>query len=197
MSGGRRRRKTRRIENLRLIEDIADNYAPSAATMIAETLNSYSLALGYLRSLVAEVPDGMLVFQPEGAPNHPAWVIGHLVYSFQALGGEIGLAPWLPADWEERYGTGSMPTNERNAYPGKDELLANLGDAERRIRERLLGMTEAELAQPLPDERYRTMFPTVGHAVLHILVGHAAIHVGQLTVWRRAVGLEPLRNTFL
>lgn len=165
--------------------------------MIAEILNSYSLTLGYLRRMVAEVPDDVLACQPEGVPNHPAWAIGHLVYSCQALGGEIGLAPWLTAGWGQRYGTGSSPTNDRQAYPGKDELLVALGDAENRIRERLLAMSEAELGRPLPDERYRTMFPTVGHAVLHILVGHAAIHVGQVTVCRRAVGFGPLLQNFV
>ena len=39
------------------------------------------------------------------------------------------------------------------------------------------------------------MFPTVGHAALHILVSHAASHVGQqLIVWRRVVGLGPMKG---
>ncbi|MGH7138811.1 MAG: DinB family protein, partial [Pirellulales bacterium] len=63
--------------------------------MIAEVLNSFSLTLSYLRRLMADVPDESLARQPNGAPNHPAWVMGHLVHSCEALGGEIGLAPWL------------------------------------------------------------------------------------------------------
>ena len=35
------------------------------------------------------------------------------------------------------------------------------------------------------------MFPTLGHALVHVLVGHTAAHVGQLADWRRAMGLPP------
>lgn len=53
-------------------------------------------------------------------------------------------------------------------------------------------MTDSELDSPLPDERYREVFPTLGHAVLHILTVHTAIHLGQISAWRRAMGLpEP------
>ena len=38
----------------------------------------------------------------------------------------------------------------------------------------------------------------IGHAVLHILVSHTAVHVGQITAWRRAMELpvmnEPLNQ---
>jgi hypothetical protein len=50
-------------------------------------------------------------------------------------------------------------------------------------------MSHTDLAQPLPDVRFRDQFPTVGHAVLHILAAHTALHIGQVIVWRRAMGL--------
>ena len=59
-------------------------------------------------------------------------------------------------------------------------------------------MGEAGLAKPLPDVRYRDRFPSIGYAAVHILSGHTALHLGQLTVWRRAMGLanvsEPLNE---
>ena len=94
--------------------------------MVDEVLNSYRLTLAYLRRLVADVPDVDLSRQPNGVANHPAWVMGHLPYSCQALGGELGLATRLPAQWEQLYGTGSIPTSDRSAYPSKEELLAAL-----------------------------------------------------------------------
>lgn len=59
-------------------------------------------------------------------------------------------------------------------------------------------MGDAGLAESLPDVRYRDKFPTIGHAVIHILSGHTALHLGQLTVWRHAMRLplvvEPLNQ---
>ena len=45
---------------------------------------------------------------------------------------------------------------------------------------------------PLPDEACRAIFPTLGHAVVHILGPHAAVHVGQISVWRRVMGFPAL-----
>ena len=77
--------------------------------MITETLNSYELHSEFLRRLVSDLDKDQMICQPVNVPNHPAWTIGHLVYSCQQIGGEIGLSPWLPTDWGEQFGTGSTP----------------------------------------------------------------------------------------
>lgn len=164
--------------------------------MIDEILRSYSLSLDFLRRLVADAPDESFAAQAHGAVNHPAWIIGHIIHSMQAIGGEIGLAPWLPTDWEHMFGTGSTPVASRDSYPNKDSLLDMLASAEERIKSRLSSIGEKGLAEPLPDVRYRDTFPTVGHAVLHILTSHTSVHIGQLTVWRRALGYGPLDQSF-
>jgi uncharacterized damage-inducible protein DinB len=165
--------------------------------VITEVLNSYRLTLAYLRRLLDDLPDEALARQPAELVNHPAWVIGHLVHSCEALAGELGFAGWLPPAWREQYGTGSVPTSDRSAYPAKAMLLAALADAESRIVSRLESLGDAQMAVPLPDERYRTTFPTLGHAVTHILTSHAAVHVGQLSAWRRAAGYPPLTKPFI
>ena len=162
--------------------------------MIAETLNSFTLTVGFLGRLVADVPDEMMSRQTAGVVNHPAWTIGHLIYSAEAIGGELGLPAWLPANWQQRFGTGSTP--QPTGYESRGELLSLFADARLRLRERLNELGELAMAQPLPDARYREKFPTLGHAVVHILTAHPASHVGQLVVWRRAMGLPPLGKVF-
>lgn len=164
--------------------------------MVAEVLNSYRLTLEYLHRLVADLPDERLARQPHGVVNHPAWIIGHLTHSCEAIAGELGLSSWLPDDWSRQFGTGSVPTADRSAYPAKAELLAALSDAQARVSDRLVVLGEAGMEVPLPDERYRAIFPTVGHAVVHILGGHAAMHEGQVSAWRRAAGYAPPSETF-
>jgi hypothetical protein len=165
--------------------------------VIPEIIHSYARALEFLRRLVADVPDELFTAQRNVVLNHPAWVIGHLIQSAQAIGGEIGLAEWLPDTWGQRFGSGSTPVSEREAYPSKETLLEMLAEAERRITTRLTEIGQGALAEPLPDERYREVFPTIGHAVLHILTSHASIHIGQLTVWRRVTGFGPLNEPFV
>jgi hypothetical protein len=164
--------------------------------MIDHILRSHGLTLDYLGRLVADLDDSQIVLQPAGAVNHPAWVLGHLIYSCQLIGGEVGLPPWLTAHWADCFGSASAPSADPSVYPPKADLLHALDDARARLAARLTAMGEAELAAPLPDVRYRATFPTIGHAVLHILVAHASMHVGQVAVWRRVAGLPPVPEPF-
>jgi hypothetical protein len=159
-------------------------------------LHSFSYGLDYLREQVADVDDADMVAQPNGIMNHPAWVIGHLTYACQLLGGAIGLSKWLPSDWTERYGTGSVPRADASLYESKDEALAILRDAQSRIIEGVEQLDDARLDQPFPVESYRDVFPTIRHALTQVLVGHTANHVGQVSVWRRTLGLPPMSRSF-
>jgi len=72
--------------------------------------------------------------------------------------------------------------------------MVSAGPDTSRLTDRLRELGEASLSAPLPDERYRYLFPTVGHAVMHSVMVHAAMHVGQLIVQRRAGGVRPCGN---
>ena len=157
--------------------------------MIHELLASYRMTLDLIERAVADLSRDQATTQPSGVPNHPAWTVGHLVHSAQAIGGELGLDPWLPEEWGDRFGTGSTPVTNAEAYPPMEELMAQLRGAAARIERHLRERGEEVLAAPLPDVRYRDLFPTTGHAALHILAGHTSFHAGQIMVWRRAAGL--------
>jgi hypothetical protein len=118
--------------------------------------------------------------QPAHGVNPIAWTVGHLVYSFQAIGEELDIPHWLGSDWIDLFGQGSRLRPDKEQYPGKAALLESLRDGKRRVLERLERMSEQEMSGPLPDERYRHIFPTLGHAVLNTLVSHFAFHYGHI-----------------
>jgi hypothetical protein len=159
-------------------------------------LHSFAYALDFLREQVADVAPADMVAQPHGIMNHPAWVIGHLTWTCQLLGGAIGLPEWLPADWASRFGTGGVPVSDANRYEAKDAALTLLRDAQSRITDAVERLDDARLDEPFPDESYRDVFPTIRHAITQVLVGHTSMHVGQLTVWRRAMRLPPMGRSF-
>ena len=159
-------------------------------------LHSFAYALDYLREQLADVSPADMVAQPGGIVNHPAWVVGHLTHSCELLGGVIGLPAWLPSDWAGRFGTGSVPVADVSKYEFKDAALTILRHAQDWITHAVERLDDARLDAPFPDEAYREVFPTVRHALTQVLVGHTANHVGQLTVWRRAMGLPRLARSF-
>ena len=159
-------------------------------------LHSFAYCLDYLREQVYDVDEADMVAQPNGIMNHPAWVVGHITHACQMLGGVIGLPEWLPNDWAARYGTGSVPVADAGLYETKSAALAMLGDAQSRVTRAVEKLDDARLDEPFPDESYLDVFPTVRHALTQVLVGHTANHVGQLSVWRRAMGLPPMGRAF-
>lgn len=157
--------------------------------MINETIASYRATLQLIGRATSDLGRGQWTAQPSGILNHPAWTIGHLVHSAQAIGCELGLSPWLPDSWAEKFGTGSTPQVDGEVHPGPAELERALVLAEQKVVERLQSMSADVLAGPLPDVRYREVFPSLGHAVVHILCAHTSFHGGQIMLWRRAMGL--------
>jgi DinB superfamily len=159
-------------------------------------VHSFAYCLDFLREQVADVDTSDMIAQPNGIMNHPAWVIGHLTFACQLLGGAIGLPEWLPDDWAKRFGTGSVPVADVSLYETKNDALAVLRDAQVRITHAVDQIDDAQLDAPFPDESYRVVFPTIRHALTQVLVGHTANHIGQVSVWRRAMGLPPMGRSF-
>ena len=61
--------------------------------------------------------------------------------------------------------------------------------------ERARGMaagTPERLAQPNPNPYTKEGLPTIRDAVAFLLTGHLGVHLGQLSTWRRLLGLPPL-----
>jgi hypothetical protein len=159
-------------------------------------LHSFAYSLDFLRQQVADVAPPDMIAQPNGVMNHPAWVIGHLTNACQMLGRSIGLPKWLPKDFGKRFGYGSMPVADAALYPKKEEALDMLRDAQDRFTQAVDLLNDSQLDQPFPVESYLYVFPTIRHALTQVLVGHTAYHVGQIGVWRKAMGLPPMGRSF-
>jgi uncharacterized damage-inducible protein DinB len=161
--------------------------------MLTELVGCFDRSLAFMGELVADLSDEDMFLQPPGVPNHAAWTLGHVIHSCQAIAGELGVKPWLPDDWEARFGYGSAPSaSPRPRGSDKTALLAALADASRRLRQVLLATDEARLGDALPDEKAREILPTLGDALLQVVGAHTAFHAGQLAAWRRAIGRPPV-----
>ncbi len=143
------------------------------------------------RRLLDDVEDGRLAEQPPGIRNHAAWQLGHIAYSLEGANHMLGGSFALPAGWSDKYGMGSEPLADRSAYPSKAELLGQLGEASDAAASAVRGCDAAALdaANPVPDPTFQKMMPTLGDAVTFLVNSHYAYHLGQVSGWRRAIGL--------
>lgn len=166
-------------------------------------LHSFAYSLDYLREMLADVPDELMTDQPDGVTNHPGWTIGHLVLISQEIGSVIGVEPWLSKDWTKQFGSGSIsvpkPAREQGRNrdrASKSGLLAALDEAQSKLTTAVTALTNNKLDAPFPDPAYADVFPSVRHALIQVLLGHTAFHIGQLSVWRRAMNLPPMRRSY-
>ena len=148
-----------------------------------------SLAMDYLRKLVAEIPDERMAEQPFPGMNHPAWTLGHLAVAYDYAGKCMGLPVEL-LRWHPKYAPGTTPDPDRSKYPPKAELLGKLEANAARIVAAVRTADPATMTGPQPVEFLRPQIETVGQLLSHLLTSHIAVHLGQLTVWRRMLGMK-------
>lgn len=144
-----------------------------------------------LTRMLIDVPPDQWRKQLPGLPNNAAWQLGHLTYSRSNAAMLLGKpGPFSPVDLKPRFGTGSSPEAHSVGGADKEQMLENFKAAQQHIAEILPTVTADMLDVPNPNEGMRKMFPTVRDAIRVILMSHDALHIGQLSVWRRAIGLD-------
>jgi hypothetical protein len=159
--------------------------------MIEPLIAGYTRNLDYARKLVADIPQDRMDAQPVAgkAMNHATWVLGHLARTTDGTAALFGLEPVTPPEWGDTFGNKSCPAPTGSPSPSKEALLAALEKGHERVVEALKKAGEAILVQPTPVERMRGRFPTIGEALMLYMSYHEAVHLGQLSAWRRAQGL--------
>jgi hypothetical protein len=147
--------------------------------------------LAYAKANLADIPDDKMCVQPAGSMNHPAWTVGHIVGSFELGLGLLGGEAKPREGWRELFARGSTPSTDGSRYPSKDDLVRALEDAHARMEKKLADIEPSAFEEPMPDEGLKAVFPKVGDFVFAVVTVHEGMHIGQLTAWRRAMGLAP------
>lgn len=153
---------------------------------------NFHFGVGFLKSLLQGIDAGKLADQPLPGMNHPLWIVGHLAVTMEFAGQLADVSYKAPEGWGELFGMGSQPVSDASKYPSLDELIAELDKSVEVFGSKLASIDAAALAAEMPNEEFRKMMPTVGDGLVFILNGHVMMHIGQLSAWRRAIGLPPM-----
>jgi hypothetical protein len=141
------------------------------------------------RRMMADIEQADMALQPEGVKNHATWQAGHLATVRSAVAGILGAKPTVLAAWGLLFGPNTTPITDASKYPSKQELLETFAKAQDSFKAALKAASPELLAQPNPIESLRWFMPTVGALGAGILTTHDCLHLGQLSVWRRTLGL--------
>lgn len=150
----------------------------------------YGFTMWYLRMLVDDLDDAKLCVQPAPQINHAAWLLGHLAVAADYVPMVLGEKMSLPDSWhKELFGPGSTPTTDRARYPSKAELVSELERLYQRNLQLVRAAPESKTAAPHQIAYFLPVLPTVGDMLAHLMSTHASFHLGQLSTWRRLMGL--------
>ncbi|MBX3401835.1 MAG: DinB family protein [Phycisphaeraceae bacterium] len=159
-----------------------------------------NLSLRYAEMLLKDIrPADFARFPaPGGKPvhtNHPAFVYGHLAMYpqrvLEMLGQPKGLTA-TPADWDGLFKAGVECKDDPNgtSYPTMEKLVSFHRAAYEAALAAVSSASDAQLSAPNPGEgRMKEMFPTVGAVCNFIVAAHPMSHYGQVSAWRRCMGL--------
>jgi len=159
--------------------------------MLRALLTNYADNLNRLRTLTHDLDHAAACAQPMPGMNHPVWVAGHLaIVADRAVAQRLlGQSPVLPDEWVERFTKGSTPAADPGNYPDLVELIAALSERHATVAELVSIEGVHVFEKTTPDEHFRQRFSTLGGALAYTMITHEALHLGQLSAWRRASGL--------
>ena len=143
----------------------------------------------FARKLAAGIDDDKMTYQPAPGMNTPQWVFGHLAvctdYGLELLGEPTA----CPKAWHEAYGIGSEPSVPPSPQPTKAELVEAIASGHARLNAAMAKATPDQLATANPFDFLAKALPTVGDLLAQLTTAHPAMHLGQLSAWRRLNGL--------
>lgn len=152
----------------------------------------YDFMLGYGTMLAEGIDAARFCEQPLPNLNHPAWQFGHLATVSQRLCERLEQGPPADPTMLKLFGGGSMPVADSSKYPGKDEIVGAWVEGHAKVVQAVRNVSPEVLARPNPIERMSAALPTIDHLVTMLLTSHESMHLGQLAVWRRAIGIPAM-----
>jgi hypothetical protein len=126
--------------------------------------------------------------------NHAAFIYGHLALYpanvLTMLGCDAAKAV-APDGWPALFGMGTTCRDDADGtiYPAMDAIVPVFLNNYTVALDAVAQVDDAVFARPTPDERFRSFLPTLGTVALSMLNNHVSLHMGQMSAWRRCMGL--------
>ncbi len=166
--------------------------------MIAEGAKRFR---GYAERLTKDIQPGQFARKPTwgigGAEinmNHAAWNYGHLAIYFKMIvemAGGNGDVAAAPKGFEELFkdGTACIDDPSGHTYPHMETVLNAFFKGFDAAIVALEKADDAVFLKAPTDEKVKANWKTMGGREIFMVTNHIAMHLGQVSAWRRCMGL--------
>jgi hypothetical protein len=152
------------------------------------------LTMGLAEALVKDIPPSLFGRMPDGVrTNSPAFCFGHLAIYPDRLVELFGRPELVDRDarFVELFEAGKECVDDPTGtvYPAMDVILDRFRARHGVVLEVLGSVPDELMMREQPNEKSRDRFPTIGSLAAFLVGGHAMMHLGQVSAWRRVQGL--------
>ncbi len=152
----------------------------------------YAFNWDYVHMSAADIGEDEMSLQPAPGINPPVWILGHLAVATDYALKSLGQPTQCPRAWHASFGPGSEPVAGQKVPITKEELLAAIRRGHELVSEATTQVSPEHLEKPHGVELLApTKIKTLGDLISHLMTTHEAMHIGQLSVWRRMTGRKP------
>jgi hypothetical protein len=146
--------------------------------------------LAYTLALTDDLTDAQMVTRPGGNMNHAAWILGHVSLYHPATVALLAGKPFADPKLDELFGfAGKGPQDDIACYGSKQKIISHFTEGHEQVAQALLSAPPEAFTGPPSLERWAASYPNVGFMLPDLLLHHESLHIGQLSIWRRAAGL--------
>ena len=162
--------------------------------------DSLSLGLGYAERLRSDIAAAQFArFARNGddviVSNHPAFVYGHLSLYPARIIEQLGedASAWSASEaFNAVFSKDATCKDDPDGsiYPAMEEIVTKFTSSYEAARDVLRAADDEKFHATNPQGgRMQELFPTLGSMHAFYAGGHFMIHMGQLSAWRRMIGL--------
>lgn len=147
--------------------------------------------LRYALALVSDLSDEQFVLRPGGNMNHPAWILGHVSLYHPATVQLLAGTSFDDPKNDRLFGfAGFGPLDDIREYGSKQAVVSRFEQGHEQVAGALLKAKPEDLKRPPSLERWAKSYPTVEFMLPDLIIFHESMHIGQISIWRRAAGMK-------
>lgn len=160
----------------------------------ASIIYAWDNQLGYALALLDDLTDEQFILRPDGRMNHPAWIVGHIAAYHPVIVQLLKGEPVVDPKDDPLFGfAGHGPLDELAHYGSKRAMVDRFAAGHEEVAKALLDAQPEDYRRPPTLERWAKQYPTVEFMLPDLLLHHESLHIGQISIWRRAAGLPGVK----
>ena len=149
----------------------------------------YHFNISYLIRLAENIPDEQLYEKQLDGFNSAGWILGHLFVEGQDILDFYEIEHHTSSEWDQyfRYGSGKITSREN--LPKKEDLIKKIKKRYQLLLELYLNLSDEQKAAKHPSTLLAGTYENMDTWFAHHFTNHIAIHCGNITVWKKLIGL--------